>query len=77
MMPKLFRRIVEYMGNGGKIDDFKSHLLNGCEPLVKIPEVNFTRLDTIVEVNDNRLRLTAAPESLIFLDRVLCKKSIA
>ena len=27
ILPKLFRRIMDYMGNGGKIDGFKDHLL--------------------------------------------------
>jgi hypothetical protein len=75
VMPKLFRRIVEYMGNGGNIDEFKDHLLKGFEPLVQIPEVNFTRHDSIVEIKEDRLRLTVAPERLIFLDKVLCQQS--
>ncbi|MDD1759152.1 MAG: thermonuclease family protein [Methanothrix sp.] len=75
IMPKLFRRIIEYMGNGGKIDEFMDHLLKGCEPLVKIPEVNFSRFDSIVEIKEDRLRLTVAPERLIFLDKVLCQQS--
>jgi endonuclease YncB( thermonuclease family) len=75
VLPKLFRRIVEYIGNGGKIDDFKEHLLKGCEPLVRLPAVDFTRLDAVVEVQGDLVKLTEPPENLIFLDRVLCKKS--
>ncbi len=72
ILPKLFRRIVGYMGEGGNIDGFIDHLRNGCEPLVKVAQVHFTRFDSIVEVKDDRVKLTESPENLIFLDRVLC-----
>ena len=39
ILPKLFRRIVDYMGQGGKIDGFKEHLQR-CEPLVRIQQVH-------------------------------------
>jgi hypothetical protein len=75
ILPKLFRRIVDYMGEGGKIDGFKEHLQKGCEPLVRIQQVHFTRLDAIVDVRGEKVRLAEAPENLIFMDKVLCKKS--
>jgi hypothetical protein len=75
VLPKLFRRIIEYIGNGGKIDDFKEHLLKGCDPLVRLPAVDFTRLDAVVDVQGDLVRLTELPENLVFLDKVLCKKS--
>lgn len=75
IFPKLFRRIVEYMGNGGQIDGFKDYLAKGCEPLIKISQVHFTRLDAVVEVEENFVRLAEAPENLVFLDKVLCKKA--
>ena len=43
ILPKLFRRIVDYMGEGGNIDGFIDHLRNGCDPLVKVAQVQFTR----------------------------------
>jgi hypothetical protein len=73
ILPKLFRRIVDYMGEGGNIDGFIDHLRNGCEPLVKVAQVQFTRFDSIVEVKGDRVMLTESPENLIFLDKVLCK----
>ena len=75
ILPKLFRRIVNYMGDGGRIDGFKEHLQKGCEPLVKIEPVHFTRFDAIVDVRGEKVRLAESPENLIFMDRVLCKKS--
>ncbi|MFZ2472951.1 MAG: hypothetical protein WAW52_13570 [Methanothrix sp.] len=75
ILPKLFRRIVDYMGEGGKIDGFKEHLQKRCEPLVRIQQVHFTRLDAVVDVRGEKVRLAEAPENLIFMDKVLCKKS--
>ncbi|OPY54741.1 MAG: hypothetical protein A4E49_00750 [Methanosaeta sp. PtaU1.Bin112] len=75
ILPKLFRRIVNYMGEGGRIEGFKEHLQKSCEPLVRIPQVHFTRFDAIVETRGEKVRLAEAPENLIFMDRVLCKKS--
>ncbi len=67
ILPKLFRRLVE--------DGFRAHLQARCEPLVRVSQVHFTRLDAVVDVKGDRVRLTESPENLIFLDKVLCKKS--
>jgi hypothetical protein len=75
ILPKLFRRVVDYMGEGGNIDGFIDHLRKGSEPLVKVAQVHFTRFDSIVEVKGDRVKLTESPENLIFLDKVLCQKS--
>jgi hypothetical protein len=74
IMPKLFRRIVEHASAGEDAGGFRDFLAANCEPLVKIPQVHFTRLETVVEIEDGRIRLTQAPEDLIFLDKVMCKK---
>jgi hypothetical protein len=75
VLPKLFRRIIDYMGGGGDIEGFKNYLLTRCEPLVRVKQVHFTRIDAIVEVKGDKVRLSESPENLIFLDKVLCKKS--
>lgn len=79
IMPKLFRRIVEYTSsassavkNAGGLKEF---LAARCEPLAKIPQVDFTRFDSVVETKGDLVRLNESPENLIFLDKVLCKKS--
>jgi len=74
ILPKLFRRIVEHTSAGEDAGGFKEFLASSCEPLVKTPQVHFTRLDAVVEANGDRVRLTEAPEDLIFLDKVLCKE---
>lgn len=75
ILPKLFRRLVDYMGDGGMMDGFRDHLKARCEPLVRASQVHFTRLDAVVDVKGDRVRLIESPENLIFLDKVLCKKS--
>ncbi|MBK7386919.1 MAG: nuclease [Methanothrix sp.] len=75
ILPKLFRRLVDYMGEGGMMNGFRDHLSARCEPLVRISQVHFTRLDAVVDVKGDRVRLTEPPENLIFLDKVFCKKS--
>ena len=75
ILPKLFRRLVDYMGDGGMMDGFRAHLQARCEPLVRVSQVHFTRLDAVVDVKGDRVRLTESPENLIFLDKVLCKKN--
>lgn len=75
ILPKLFRRLVDYMGHGGLMNGFRDHLQARCEPLVRVSQVHFTRLDAVVDVMGDKVRMTEAPENLIFLDKVLCKKS--
>ncbi len=36
ILPKLFRRLVDYMGDGGMMNGFRDHLLARCEPLVRV-----------------------------------------
>jgi endonuclease YncB( thermonuclease family) len=75
ILPKLFRRLVDYMGDGGMMYGFRAHLQARCEPLVRVSQVHFTRLDAVVDVKGDRVRLIESPENLIFLDKVLCKKN--
>ncbi len=74
ILPKLFRRVVEHTSSGRDAGGFKDFLASSCEPLVKTPQVHFTRLDAVVETNGDLVRLTEGPEDLIFLDKVLCKE---
>jgi hypothetical protein len=69
ILPKLFRRIVEHASASEDAGDFKKFLASSCEPLVKTPQVHFTRLDAVVETDGDLVRLTEAPEDLIFLDK--------
>ncbi len=66
ILPKLFRRIASYMGNGGPIQGFKEYLAANPDPVVLLKTGHFTHLDTFVEVTGNRVRLSVEPENLVF-----------
>jgi len=66
ILPKLFRRLAEYLEAGGSIDGFKNFLENKREGITIISTAHFTHFDNIVEVNGNTVRLTELPENLVF-----------
>lgn len=66
ILPKLFRRIAEYVVNVGSIKGFKENLAKAKEPVYDLRQQNFTHFDTFVEQKGNRIRLTRRPEELIF-----------
>jgi hypothetical protein len=69
ILPKLFRRLVEYMEGGGcSLDGFLRWLEVREEGVWVIPKAHFTHLDTLIEVNGNQIRLLEVPENLVFSD---------
>jgi len=68
ILPKLFRRIATYMGNGGSIQGFKEFLAANPDPVVLLKTGHFTNLDTFVEEAGNRVRLSVEPENLVFVE---------
>jgi len=68
VLPKLFRRLVDYMKNGGNVSRFKEYLDQVGDSLIIFPRGQFTHLDTIVEVNGDRVTLEEAPENLVFME---------
>ncbi len=74
ILPKLFRRIVDFMGDGGAIKGLQKFLVGKCEPMIKISQVHFTRFDNVVEISGDNVKLTEAPENLMFVDPVQCKE---
>jgi hypothetical protein len=69
ILPKLFRRIVSFMGNGGGIDGFKDYLAANPDPVLELKTGHFTNLDTFVEVTGNEVKLTVEPEDLVFIEK--------
>jgi hypothetical protein len=67
ILPKLFRRIMDYMGHGGTIEGFKEYLAAHPDPVLVLPTGHFTNLDTLVEVMGQQVRLTIEPENLVFI----------
>ncbi len=69
ILPKLFRRIVNFMGDGGGIDGFKDYLAANPDPVLELKTGHFTHLDTFVEVTGNEVKLTVEPENLVFIEK--------
>lgn len=68
ILPKLFRRIVDYMADVGTIEGFKETLARAREPVLDLTTANFTHFDSFVEQTSGgtRVRLTREPEQLVF-----------
>lgn len=69
ILPKLFRRIINFMGAGGNIDGFKDYLTANPDQVLELKTGHFTNLDTFVEVTGNNVKLTAKPEDLVFVEK--------
>jgi endonuclease YncB( thermonuclease family) len=66
VLPKLFRRLAEYLEAGGSVAGFQEFLEAKDEEVIVISTVHPTHFDTVVEVEGNTVRLTEPPENLIF-----------
>jgi hypothetical protein len=66
ILPKLFRRLAEFLGDGGSVSGFKTFLANRLEGVTIISRAHFTHLDTVVEVSGSTVRMTEPPENLMF-----------
>ena len=66
ILPKLFRRLAEYLEGGGSVAGFKEFLDAKDEEIIVISTVHPTHFDTVVEVDGNTVRMTEPPENLIF-----------
>ncbi|MBL6082275.1 hypothetical protein JMJ56_30320 [Belnapia sp. T18] len=68
LLPKLFRRLSDYMVSTGSAVGFKPRLSQAPEPVLDLVEQNFTHWDTFVEQAEGgtQIRLTRLPEQLVF-----------
>jgi len=66
ILPKLFRRLAEYLEAGGSVEGFEEFLAARDEEVIVISSVHPTHFDTVVEVKGNTVRMTEPPENLIF-----------
>lgn len=68
ILPKLFRRLSDYMVSTGSAVGFKSTLAAAREPVLDLTTSNFTHFDTFIEQapGSTRIRLTRFPETLVF-----------
>jgi hypothetical protein len=66
ILPKLFRRLAEFLDGGGVVSGFKQFLENRAEGVTIISTAHFTHFDTVVRVTGNVVQLTELPENLMF-----------
>jgi hypothetical protein len=66
IMPKLFRRIAEFLEAGGSISGFKEFLERKEEAITIISTTHFTHFDTIIEVKRKEVTMAEPPENIIF-----------
>lgn len=68
ILPKLFRRLVRFMKENHDISVFKEYLATHPDPVTHLPTGQCTNLAALVQVQDTSVRLTAAPEDLVFAE---------
>jgi hypothetical protein len=66
ILPKLFRRLVEFLRGGGSVSGFKKFLEKKAEPITIISTAHFTHFDTIIDVQGNTVKMTQPPENIVF-----------
>lgn len=68
ILPKLFRRLCDYMVAFGTVKGFRDKLAQSREPVLDLRTCAFTHFDTFVEQADGSttVRLTRRPEELVF-----------
>lgn len=72
ILPKLFRRLVDYLsldGSGGvSLAGFAHYLDTRDDRLFTLPDGHATELHTLVEVRRQAVRLMVEPERIVFLE---------
>lgn len=70
ILPKLFRRLVDYLGldetGGVSLTGFAHYLDTRDDRLFTVPAGHATELATLVEVKRQNVRLTVEPEQIVF-----------
>jgi hypothetical protein len=69
ILPKLFRRLAEFLDGGGTLSGFTQFLANRSEGVTVISSAHFTHFDTVVDVQGTTVRLKEPPENLMFEGR--------
>ncbi|MFZ5452277.1 MAG: thermonuclease family protein [Thermodesulfobacteriota bacterium] len=68
LLPKLFRRLARFLKEPGAAGDFQEYLEARPDPVTHLPTNRVTTLAALVEIQGAILRLTAAPEDLVFAE---------
>ncbi len=76
--PKLFRRLIEYFGQGGSgLAGFLPWLEASEEPVLDLRKDNVTHFDDVVGVRGSKVRLIRKPEELVFISAKTKNKQAA
>jgi len=72
ILPKLFRRLAEYLvldqPDSVDLGGFRAFLEAKQDQLFTVPAGQATHLDTLVEVDGQKVRLTVPPEHIVFVE---------
>jgi len=68
IFPKLFRRLSEFFGGGGKpLGKFRAWVAAKEERVFDLDTTNNTHFDTYIDVTDGVVKLTKSPDRLVFV----------
>jgi endonuclease YncB( thermonuclease family) len=70
ILPKLFRRLTEFLTGGGSVSGFKEFLEAKDDPIIIITTTHATHFDTVIEVDGNTVRMTEPAENLVFGEKL-------
>jgi endonuclease YncB( thermonuclease family) len=72
LMPKLFRRLAEYLAlddsGGVDLSGFKTFLEAKADLLFTVPSGQMTHLDTLINVAGQEMVMTIPPEQVVFIE---------
>ncbi|KQT62597.1 MULTISPECIES: hypothetical protein [unclassified Aureimonas] len=66
ILPKLFRRLSDFLVATGSVEDFDAAVEANREPVLDLTTSNFTHFDTFIEQDGDTVRLTRLPEDIVF-----------
>jgi endonuclease YncB( thermonuclease family) len=66
VLPKLFRRLSDFLVATGSVEGFATAMEANREPVLDLTTSNFTHFDTFIEQDGNVVRLTRLPEQIVF-----------
>ena len=72
IFPKLFRRLIEYMKQDGKISEFGNYLQNNDDKndkLLVLKTAHTTHLDNILNISGNTIKMQYIPEEIAFISK--------
>ena len=69
LLPKLFRRLADFLhlnGEDPSLAGFAAYLAQRDDRVLVLDDARYTTFAEVVEVREQRVRLTVAPEQLVF-----------